>query len=466
MLLRILGETFVRRKRRVALAVVAVLIGSALATALLSISTDVMEKMARELRSYGANILIEPQSAALPLEVGGVSFQPVSSQRYLDEGDLVKLKTIFWRNNIVGFAPYLSTVVTLPDGERAVLTGTWFDYELRIPEGTAVVSGLSERSIASAAAFRTGVKTVSPWWKVQGRWAADDAPEEAMVGVSLAQRLGLRPGDSLRVIAGGSPKERSGESPGGSADGFEARADGEGWRDLRVVGIVSTGSYEDGQIFAPLGTAQSLLGMSNGVNRVLVSALTLPKEKLAPDIRDKRPEEMTPEEYEKWYCSPVIDAVVTQIKEVIPGAEVKPIRQISEAEASFAVKIQFLVFTVAAVALLASALGVLTTMTTTVLERRAEIGLMKAIGAENSQVASVFLAEAALIGVAGGILGYAGGWGLASYIGARVFNSPPTFNPLVLPVALILAVGVALLGSALPVRAATRIEPINLLRGG
>src|SRR3990172_5549166 len=99
MLFRVLRETFVRRKKRVALAVLPVFVGSALATALLSISADIMDKMLKEMRSYGANILVEPESDSLQLEIGGVNLQPVSSQRYIDEENLTKLKTIFWRNN-------------------------------------------------------------------------------------------------------------------------------------------------------------------------------------------------------------------------------------------------------------------------------------------------------------------------------------------------------------------------------
>ncbi len=442
MLLRILKETFTRRKRRLSLAVLAVLIGSALATSLLGVSDDVMDKMTREMRSYGANILIVPQSDALQLEFGGVSFQPVGSQRYVDERDLYKLKTIFWRNNILGFAPFLNLVVTVPNGDQAVLTGTWFDREVSVPTGTTLRTGFAEQSASDqSTAFRTGVKSISPWWKVQGRWASDNSQREVMVGAALAQGLGLHPGDSLAVTYR------------------------DGAQNLEVVGVVTTGGFEDGQIFAPLPMAQRLLGIPYGVGKVQVSALTLPKEKLAPDIRDKRPEDMTPAEYEKWYCSPIVDAVVTQIEEALPGTDARPIRQISDAEGSFAVKIQMLMILVTTVALLASALGVFTTMTTTVLERRAEIGLMKAIGAENTQVALIFLTEAAVVGIIGGLLGYFGGIGLAGYIGTTVFNASVAPNPILLPVALILAVGIALAGSALPVRTAMRIQPISLLRG-
>lgn len=441
MLLRILRETLFRRKKRVALAVLAVLIGSSLATALLSVSSEVLERFTREMRAYGANILLTPESDSLQLEIGGVSYTPAGSQQFIDEDDLIKLKTIFWRNNITGFAPFLNVIATTANGEPLALTGTWFEKELTLPEGASLTDGVSTKSkTVEAVTFKAGVKPISPWWKVKGDWVADDDFDSAIVGAAIVERMGLSVGDSFVVSRDDQTKP------------------------LRVSATVSTGGYEDNQVFVSLPVAQRLLGIEKGASRVLISALTLPKEKLAPDIRDKRPEEMTPAEYEKWYCSPIIDAVITQIEEVIPGADAKPIRQISEAEGSFATKVQLLIFTVTAVALLASALGVMTTMTAAVLERQGEIGLMKAVGAENVQIATIFLAEAAVVGLIGGALGFVGGYGLAGYIGAKVFNVAITPGPFVLPVSLLLAVAVALLGSAIPVRRAVQIEPVDLLR--
>lgn len=442
MLFRILRETLFRRKKRVALAIAAVLIGSSLATALLSVSSDILDRFTKEMRSYGANILLTPELASLQLEIAGISYAPAGSQELINEDHLIKLKAIFWRNNITGFAPFLNAIVTTENGEPLALTGTWFEKEMTLPKGTSLSDGASSASNTSEPiSFKAGVKPISPWWKVKGKWVSDDDLDSAIVGSSIADKMNLAIGDTFVVKY----REQS--------------------KTLRVSGIVSTGGYEDSQVFVTLPTAQGLTGIDKGASRVLVSALTMPKEKLAPDIRDKRPEEMTPAEYEKWYCSPVIEAVITQIKEVIPGIEAKPIRQISDAEGAFATKIQLLLFIVTAVALLTSALGVMTTMTAAVLERQTEIGLMKAIGAENTQVAMIFLAEATVIGIVGGALGFLGGYALAGYIGVQVFNVAIVPSPFVLPVSLLLAIGVALLGSAIPVRRAIQIEPIHLLRG-
>lgn len=448
MLLRILKETFLKRKSRVALAGLSVLVGSTLAASLLTVASDITERVSRELRSYGANILVTPQTQTLAVDLGGVSYRP-SSQDYIDEGELWRLKAIFWRNNILGFTPYLSLTALAADGTTLVLTGTWFEKKIVFPQGAAVPTNPYEApSTISAEDFVTGVKAISPWWRVEGQWVEDSDAEGALVGAEVAQRLALTPGGSLTVSY---------------RDGSE-RAGGRSQR-LTVRGILTTGGAEDRQVFVSLPVAQGLRGIHHGVDRVQVSALTLPKEMLAPDIRSKKPQEMTPQEYEKWYCSPIIEAITTQIQEVLPGAVAKPVRQISEAEGSFAFKVQWLLLLVTGLALLASALGVMATMTSMVLERRHEIGLMKAIGAESSQVALLFLAEAAAIGLMGGGVGYLVGLGLARYVELGVFGVAPTFNLAFLPVVLVLALGVALLGSALPVRRAVRTEPVALLRG-
>src|SRR5580700_6327063 len=105
MFIRILKDSFARQPRRKLLAAAALALGTAVATATLSVALDVGDRLASEFRALGANLLVTPQSDSLPLEIGGVDYRPVDSGAYLPEDTLGKLKTIFWRNNIIGFAP-------------------------------------------------------------------------------------------------------------------------------------------------------------------------------------------------------------------------------------------------------------------------------------------------------------------------------------------------------------------------
>ncbi|MBI4215896.1 MAG: ABC transporter permease [Chloroflexi bacterium] len=443
MFLRLLKDALWRRKGRAAITLLCVVAGLTLAVALLSIAADVSEKMSRELRSYGANVALIPQSEEVTLEIGGVNYTPPSEAHYIDERELVKVKTIFWRNNILGLAPFLGSPVFLgPERRLVVLTGTWFDKELTLPVGATIRSTFAEQiKIREAIAFRAGVKSVAPWWKVTGQWPEEASLDTALVGATLARREGLRLGDIL-------PLE------------YEGRR-----AQLRVVGLLTTGGLEDDQVIVPLPVAQRLLGLTYGVNRVMVSATVLPKEKLASDIRYKRPEDMTPKEYEKWYCSPVVEAVAKQLEEAIPGSQAQPILQVAQAEGAFLLKLEWLMVLITFFALLASSLGVMATVNTTVLERRKEIGLMKALGASNSQVAALFLAETGIIALLGGSLGFGLGAFLARILGEGVFGLAIATDLSLFLVALLLALAVSLVGSGLPLRQISRLEPVGLLRG-
>src|ERR1700719_599654 len=135
MFLRLVADSFSRRPRHKLLTGAALALGMAVATAAISVSLDVGDRLAREFRSLGANLLVTPKADTLPLEVGGVDYRPVNAGAYLPVDDLPKLKQIFWRNNIKGFTPFLDKAVDIIEIRRgsvvlnpsaaATLIGTW-----------------------------------------------------------------------------------------------------------------------------------------------------------------------------------------------------------------------------------------------------------------------------------------------------------------------------------------------------
>ena len=440
---RLLRENLWHRKSRAGLALMAVVVGTSLITALLSVSTNILGKMSEELRSYGANIAVTPRSEQLEIDIGGVNYSPPSGASYIDESELVNLKTIFWRNNILGFAPFLSASVRAGESRQPVaLTGTWFDKEVSLEPGSRIrTTFAAETVIRERISSRAGVRAIFPWWQVTGAWPQEDNEEAVLMGTSLARRLGMGIGDVLPVE-------------------YEDRL----YR-FKVVGLLSSGGFEEDQIIASLTLVQRLMGLPYGASKVMVSAMVLPKEKVIPELRNKEPEEMTPREYELWYCSPIIEAVVKQIEEVLPGSQGQVVRQIAEAEGAFLLKLEGLIVLITVIALTVSIIGVMATLHTAILERRAEIGLMKAIGAQNAQITTLFLSEAAALGIVGGILGYLLGSSLARFIGERVFNAAIAPGSFFILVAILLAVGISLLGSGFPVWQAVKIAPIRLMKG-
>src|SRR5271168_180614 len=130
---RIVYESFRHQARRKLLAGIAIALGVAVATAMIAVATDIGDKINRELRSYGANLIVTPQEDTLDVEIGGVNLKPPSDGAYLSEADLPKIKGMFWHNNITGFAPMLPINVVIEHGgqrQDATLLGTYFAKQL------------------------------------------------------------------------------------------------------------------------------------------------------------------------------------------------------------------------------------------------------------------------------------------------------------------------------------------------
>src|SRR6185437_535964 len=181
MFIRLLKESIARNPRRKLLAGAALVLGMAVATATLTVAVDVGDQLAREFQSFGANLLVTPQQDTLPVEIGGVDYRPVTEGAYLPVAELPKLKSIFWRHNILGFAPFLDAPVKAAMAGQdktqkkfsATLVGTWHKHSLPVDD--------------SAVTFTTGAVATHPWWKVQGRWF-DEQSHECLIGTELAQR--------------------------------------------------------------------------------------------------------------------------------------------------------------------------------------------------------------------------------------------------------------------------------------
>ncbi len=127
MFLRLVADSFRRRPRHKLLTGAALALGMAVATAALSVSLDVGDRLAREFRSLGANLLVTPQADSLPLEIGGVDYRPANAGAYLPESDLPKIKTVFWHNNIIAFAPILEVRVHAWTRSSQTLSAPAFD---------------------------------------------------------------------------------------------------------------------------------------------------------------------------------------------------------------------------------------------------------------------------------------------------------------------------------------------------
>ncbi len=422
MLVRILLESLARRRRRKLLSVLAIALGIAAAATEGILSLDIGDKISRELRSYGANLSITPAADSLAISVGGVDYRPAGSGAFIPEDELVKLKKIFWRNNIVAFAPFLYVPAKVDD-QNAVLIGTWFEKSLRVDKSEV---------------FATGLEKLHPSWKVKGEWPDDLDGTGVLVGRRLAARLRVGPGSKIALtLASETPAPR-----------------------VQVSGILETGGAEDNQVLAPLALAQRLSGLGGKVRRVEVSALTKPEDAFARSDLGK----LSPQELDRWYCTPYASSIAYQIQQAIPEAQVTTIYQVADTEGKILNRVGILMGVLALAALLAAGLAVASMMLATALERRAEIGLFKSLGATDAKVATLLLLEAGVLGLVGGIAGYLLGSVLAWRVALAVFGVPVGVHLVMLPVCLALALAVTLVGSVFPLGRALRVSPAVVLR--
>ncbi len=422
MFYHIILRSFTRERRRNRLAVLTVFLSAALITALMCVSVNIGDKMAKEMKTYGANIELVPKSDSLSLEIGGVDYNPLKGKVYLDENDLPKIMDIFWRNNIMGFAPWLKTLVQLPEGDRKInFIGTWFDHKLPLEADKD---------------FHTGVQLINSYWKVDGEWPQQD--DEVLAG----QASGFEQGAVIELSS----------------------LEGERRYSVRVVGILTAGGLEDRSIIGRLGLAQNLAGKPGKLGSVSVSALTVPEDSLSRRAH-RDPDSLDMAEYDVWYCTAYVSSITSQLEEELPGTVAKPVWQVAASEGAIINKLQVLLLVVTVAAMIASALGISSLMSSSIMERAREIGLLKALGADNTLIFKQFIAESSLVGIISGILGFFAGVLLAQFIGFTLFGSAVGFSWITLPVVVFVSVLVAVLGSILPCRLIASLHPAEVLHG-
>jgi len=204
-----------------------------------------------------------------------------------------------------------------------------------------------------------------------------------------------------------------------------------------VVSVITSGGPEDNQIFIDMPEAQELASSSSRVSLILVSV------------------EGTPASIERF---------ISTLSKSMPDADVRGIRQFTEGEAKIYDRIGGLLTATVAIVLVLTGLCVMAAMTNVAMERKNDVGLMKAIGGSVRRVLRLFLAEAALLGLAGGMIGGAAGIFLSIGLGKAVFGVAAQPRLIVYPIAVALTIIVAIL-SAYPLRRLASIRPASVFRG-
>ncbi|MDR1545557.1 MAG: ABC transporter permease [Deltaproteobacteria bacterium] len=262
------------------------------------------------------------------------------------------------------------------------------------------------------------VRRTSPFWRVDGAWPS--APGQLLLGADVAAFLKLEPGQ-LMTLDG--------------RNEAQARYDP---KDFVVVGVVSTGGPEDGFLYMALADMEAMTGEAGRLDLAEAS--------------------LTAE-------GGSLQELADLVKSRVPSVDARLVTRVTRSEETVLSKLTWLVYLVTLVVLALTMICVTTTMMTVVMERRREIGLKKALGADNRRVAKEFLAEGLLLGVAGGLLGSFAGLVFARVICWSVFGR--SLNPefYVWPLTVGVSAVVTVLACLAPVRRAVDVEPALVLRG-
>lgn len=271
------------------------------------------------------------------------------------------------------------------------------------------LNGLSATVVGIDPAHERAIKT---WWKVaEGDYFESGHTGQGIVGAVAADILELSAGDRIAL---------NGET-------------------LTVRGVLEeTGSDDDYQIFVELETAQTMFNKEGRLSAVDVRALC----------------NACPVEF-------IADAINSQV----PGVRAVAVKQVAESEMGMVEKVNRFMLVLGAVTLLVGLFGVLNTMIASVNERIKDIGIMRAVGASRGQIIAVFIYEAVLIGIIGGVFGFLVGTALAYMVGPLLFEGAIiAYVPIYLPLSIGLAVIVAVLASIWPTRRASQIRVADCFR--
>jgi putative ABC transport system permease protein len=206
----------------------------------------------------------------------------------------------------------------------------------------------------------------------------------------------------------------------------------------RVAGVVQTGGSEEAFIFMSLEDFETVIG-GGGMVDVVECSITATSEEL--------------------------ERIVAEIEENVETVAPRLVRRVTQSEGSVLIKLQSLVYLVSIVVLLLTMICVATTMMAVVAERRREIGLRKALGAANREIVTEFLGECMVLGGLGGLGGIVLGFLFAQLVSHNVFNRDIAFQPLMIPITLLVSIAVTSLACLLPIRNATDVDPAIVLRG-
>lgn len=413
MFFRMLLSAVFRRRSRAVMAVVASLVGAATLFCLAMICIAVPQQMNQEMRAYGANLIVTPLADSENGKSGIDDAMVEHTTEMVSAKGSEKHATYRYENVRVNAAPY-------------------------------VMAGVNPAQ----------VRNLNHHWVVDGSWPSAG---KVLVGRDVADAMGLKVGGSITI--GYRASDNAASSGQASQPGTDGTSDGQtssgstgaqqtqnghvssdimdtSGTEFRVAGIVDTGGSEDSIIYALAGDVDKLTGSTRGVDVIEYSS----------DASD-------------------LTALVNSINDMTSmRVKAQQVTKITASDTRIITMLQTLFWIVSLVVLVLTLVGVGTTISSIVSQRRNEIGLRKALGASSHAIGVEFYVESAVYGLLGGLLGTAIGYGMARWLCATVFERSIGFNWWLAVVSVVFSALVAVVASIPPVHRATRIDPAVVLR--
>lgn len=424
MFFRMLLSAVFRRRSRAVMAVVASLVGAATLSCLAMICIAVPQQMNQEMRAYGANLIVTPLADSENGKSGIDDAMIEHTTEMVSAKGSEKHATYRYENVRVNAAPYVMAGVNPAQvrnlNHHWVVDGSW-------PSTGKVLVG---RDVADAMGLKVGGSITIGYRASDNAASSGQASQSGTDGTDGTAQSGTD-GTSDGQTSSGSTGAQQTQNGHVSSDIMDTSG-----TEFRVAGIVDTGGSEDSIIYALAGDVDKLTGSTRGVDVIEYSSG-------ASDLT----------------------ALVNSINDMTSmHVKAQQVTKITASDTRVITMLQTLFWIVSLVVLVFTLVGVGTTISSIVSQRRNEIGLRKALGASSHAIGVEFYVESAVYGLLGGLLGTATGYGMARWLCATVFERSIGFNWWLAVVSVVFSALVAVVASIPPVHRATRIDPAVVLR--
>lgn len=424
MFFRMLLSAVFHRRSRAVMAVVASLVGAATLSCLAMICIAVPQQMNQEMRAYGANLIVTPLADSENGKSGIDDAMVEHTTEMVSAKGSEKHATYRYENVRVNAAPYVMAGVNPAQvrnlNHHWVVDGSW-------PSAGKVLVG---RDVADAMGLKVGGSITIGYRASDNAASSGQASQPGTDGTDGTAQSGTG-GTSDGQTSSGSTGAQQTQNGHVSSDIMDTSG-----TEFRVAGIVDTGGSEDSIIYALAGDVDKLTGSTRGVDVIEYSSG-------ASDLT----------------------ALVNSINDMTSmHVKAQQVTKITASDTRVITMLQTLFWIVSLVVLVFTLVGVGTTISSIVSQRRNEIGLRKALGASSHAIGVEFYVESAVYGLLGGLLGTATGYGMARWLCATVFERSIGFNWWLAVVSVVFSALVAVVASIPPVHRATRIDPAVVLR--